>query len=224
MQRLVTVVIILVVAAGTISARANLLDYKNYAYVDSSNKSWWGDTSYSDFSLSGSVEWVVFGPGQFNLAFPASPYHPPATELVYAYQIDNVGTSDTSTLDVAIVAGRSVDTVGFFPLTYSGSNAGMQPSSSTFVPSPPSYQFAHWSFQGGILTGQSSSGLAYASAYVPENQFGSLANSGLGADADPLPSPSTTLVPFPEPATTALLLVSALAIGLKWKLRRWSSN
>jgi hypothetical protein len=211
-------------AVWSIPVKANLLSFSSYAFVDSSSRSWSGVTTYSSFSLTGSVEYVVFGPGQFNAAFPSSPYHPPANELVYAYQIDNAGTSDTSTLDQFIPSGPAhpVDTIGSFPLTYSGTGTGVSPSSSSFVPSPPSYQLAHWLFQGGLLTGQSSSGLAFASPNVPEDDFGSLANSGLGAGADPLPSPSTIPVPIPEPCTAALIAAATVTIGIRCRLRRLS--
>jgi hypothetical protein len=223
MQRLtITIVISFLATVWAIGAKANLLDYSSYAYIDATNRVWYGQTNYNSAPLSGSVEWVVFAPGKFNLAFPSSPYQPPSNELVYAYQIDNVGSSDASTLDVAIVAGRPADSIGYFPLTYSGTNNGIAPTSSSFVPSSP-FVLAHWFKQGGILAGQSSSGLAYASPNVPEDEFGSLINSGAGADADPLPSPSTVIVPTPEPGAMTLALVATVLIGTHCRLRRKSS-
>jgi hypothetical protein len=214
--------LVLVVACSLPSYGGLLVSGSGYAYSDGlgpgSGGAWYGSTPYSSFSLVGTVDWVVIAPGKFALAFPGSPYSPPANELVYAYQINNTGNSDASTLDTVVVSDRPHDTIGSFPLTGLGGNPGLPPVSSSFVASPPTYDFAHWLFGTGIVTGQSSSGLAYASPNTPEYQFGSLINSGLGADADPLPSPSTS--PIPEPSSAALFTAFGLLLmycGRFWR-------
>ncbi len=211
--RLVAAAVVAVVGIRVLPLQAlTLLDYKSYAYSDSSG-TWDGVATYNSLSLSGSVEWLVFGPGEFAQAFSGSSgYSPPATELVYAYQILPSGSSDTSTLESAIVAGRPADTIGTFSLTN-----GVAPTTANFQPPSAGYYSAYWNFSGGIFAGSASTGLAYASPNTPENEFGTLVNSGLFATtASSLPAPSTTpLSSVPEPSAVILLAVAAIVLGIR---------
>ncbi len=190
-----------------------LLSYSGDAYQDPgapNGQAWYGSSPYSGGSLMGTVDWLVFAPGEFPAALSdTSTFTPPAGELVYAYQINNTGTSDTSTLAVAIAAGSPADNIGSFPLD-SGVPPGSGAGDVTLTPGASAY----WFFSGGgITTGQSSIGLAYASPNTPEQEYGSLVNSGQGAFANPLPAPSTS--PVPEPSTVILLAAAAVLLGLR---------
>ncbi len=218
--RLVAAVVVAVVGVWALPLQASLLDYSGDAYnngLGPANGAWYGSTPYTNNgALVGEVDWLVFGPGEFAQAFSGSSgYSPPANELVYAYQIDNMGTSDTSTLQSAIVAGRSAETIGTFPLTDLAGNPGLAPTTTTFTPPSGGFSSAYWYVSGGIGTGKSSAGLAYASSNTPELDFGSLVNSGLSADADPLPGPSTSLSGTPEPSTVILLAAAAILLGIR---------
>ena len=195
-------------------SKADLLNYSSYAYTDATYGTWAGTTPYtSENALVGNVEWLVFGPGEFAQAFPGSSYSPPAHELVYAYQVIPTGSSDTSTLQAAYVAGQPVDSIGSFPLTDPSDNPGLTPTLATSASLGSGYDSAYYFFAGGIVTGNASAGLAYASPDTPEMQFGSLVNSGLGAIANPLPAPSDTPYTVPEPSAVILLLLQLSCWG-----------
>jgi hypothetical protein len=169
---------------------------------------WWhGSTPFASSDLNGTVEWAVYAPGVF--PFAGLGYTPPATEMTYVYQIVVAGPSPVSTLDVAFVdAGRPKDTIGAFPL-----GAGeWAPTEMALNPTT-----AHWFF-AGIPATSSSYALVFASPNKPEPYIGSLVNEGLGAIANPLPSPST--IPFPEPSTVTLTIVGLLSLGSWWLVRR----
>jgi hypothetical protein len=226
-RALVAAVVVVLVGAWVPPAQASLLSLSAYdgdAYQDPgapNQIAWYGSSTYSQLSLTGSVDWVVFGPGQFANAFPGSSYNPPANELVYAFQIDNTDTSDTSTLTAAFDSDSPADTIGSFPLGDLNGNLGVSPGTSPgdVALTPGS---AYWFFPGGITMGESSIGLAYASPNTPEQEYGSLINSGLGAYAVPLPGPSTSaFVVVPEPSTVILLAAAATLLGLR--RRFWCS-
>jgi len=204
-----TALVVAVAAVWALPLQAGYLSnsYSSYAYSSLGHGPWYGTVPYSNSSLNGTVDYVVFGPGEFALAFPPSTtsYHPPADELVYAYQIHSTGAAPTSALDVVIYADRSHDSIGSFPLD----SGGLPPTGNSFVPSG-AFDFATWNFAG--ITGSSSEGLAFASRNAPESLVGSLINHGLGATIS-LPSPSTSPFPVPEPSTVILLAVAAILLG-----------
>jgi len=212
-----TVAVALVVAVAAVWAlplQAGYLSnsYSSYAYSSLGHGPWYGTVPYSNSSLNGTVDYVVFGPGEFALAFPPSTtsYHPPANELVYAYQVHSTGSSNTSALNVDIIASHLYDSIGSFPLDA----GGLPPVGESFVPSGP-LVYAKWNYiEPGITTGNSSVGLAFASPNTPEMLVGTLGDSGLGANIA-LPSPSTLMVPVPEPSTAILLAASAILLGLR---------
>jgi hypothetical protein len=218
MQRvLVAIVVVAAVAVWVLPLQADLLSYSGDAYTDPSAITWAGSSSYNDFNaLAGSVEYVVFPPGGFAVAFPTSPWQAPANEFVYAYQIENTGPSDASTLGVTVNFSNAHDNIGSFPL-----DAGdVQPLTAEFEPdAPDDVDTAHWFFSGPSIPplGGSSVGLAYASPDPPENWFGTLIDSGLNASAAPLPGPSAD--PVPEPSTAILLAAAAILLGVVRRFR-----
>ncbi len=169
---LITAGVVAMVSFCAMPLQAGLLDYAADAYNDGhgpgAGGAWYGTATYSDLSLSGSVEWVVFAPDAFSQVLGGNGYTPSAHELVYAFEVDNAGTSDLSTLDAGMVSGRPRDNVGTFTIP---SQTGITPTTSSFAGTSP-FDAAHWFFSspnGPILTGQSSVGLAYASINAPEN-------------------------------------------------------
>ena len=77
------------VGGWCLSARADLLSYSTYAYTGSGSEAgpkpggaWYGVATYSDLTLTGSVEWEVFLPSTFNSLFSASGYTANTSELV----------------------------------------------------------------------------------------------------------------------------------------------
>jgi hypothetical protein len=191
-------------AAGSLAT--NPLAYNDGATV------WHGSTDFASGPLNGTVDWAVFEPGMFTLAYPGSGYVPPAGELVYAYQVNAVGLSEISTLDVAIFPDRPRDHIGWFSLgpgETAPSEMALNPGAST----------VHWLFPG-INPGTSSTGLVFSSPRIPEELGGSLLNSGLSAWAMPLPTPSTVPVTVPEPGTALLVIIGGLVLGFGWIVRR----
>jgi hypothetical protein len=208
--------VVAVALFGVTPLQAGLLDYSANAYNDGhgpgAGGAWYGTATYSDLSLSGSVEWVVFAPDAFSLVLGGHGYTPSAHELVYAFEVDNAGTSDVSTLDAGMVAGRPRDNVGSFTIP---SQTGVSPATSSFSGTTP-FDTAHWFFGNPsvpILTGQSSTGLAYASINTPELSLGSVINSGLSGNFS-LPGPSTIPATVPEPSTLAVVTLAVTIVAL----------
>ena len=97
------------------SASAGVLSGHTAAYNDGLGPSagaWTATTAFDNgVGLSGTVDWAVFGPGDF----PYAGYAPPAGELVYAFQIFSTGTDAIHSLtrrgiDAAPVTGQGLDT------------------------------------------------------------------------------------------------------------------
>lgn len=168
---------------------------------------WNGSTPFTDgANLNGTVEWAVFAPGTFPAGFLG--YTPSPSNLVYAYQIFEVGSDPLSLLNVG-VGGPALNIGTFTGLGVSGQSA----LTTTLI----SGSLASWTF-GGIAGPGTSVGLAYESPNVPANNLGVVQNGASVAAAVPLPSPSLT--PIPEPATLTMALVGFLGfIGLLLRRR-----
>ena len=157
------------------------------------------DNTFSGFSVSANVDFAVFAPGAFGVAFPGQDPSGGAHH-VYAYQIENLG-SDISKLTVGLDGDEPLGAIGFI------SGAGLiDPSASLYVGAGPTS--AAWDFDPGTLTSGTvnfilyeSAILFFTSAAAPELDSATVA-AAWSATHD-LPSP------LPEPATLSLLALGA---------------
>ncbi len=159
--------------------------------------SWNGSTNFTDgANLNGSVEWAVFAPGTFPAGFLG--YTPNPSNLVYTYQIFEVGSAPLSLLNVGM--GGPASNIGTFT---GGGVTGQAALTTTLI----SGSLASWTFSG-IIGPATSVGLAYESPNVPVNNIGVVQDGGNPAGVIFIPGPSLT--PIPEPATLTLALVGFL--------------
>lgn len=202
---------ILAVSQGTAS-HAGVLATDPAAYIDGSSFQWHGSQPFSNvFGLVGYVDWAVYGPGDFPVAFTG--YTPTAGELTYAYQVFVTGRLELSSAAVAIDVPYQADNIG----TFSGGGVGGDaPLGMSFSGAPDS---ADWEF-AGITPPGSSQGLAFSSHKIPREYFGSVIDGGTFAFVVPLPSPSP--IDLPEPTSIALLGFGA--IGLLYARRRMTKQ
>ena len=166
---------------------------------------WRGSTVMSNGNLSATVEWAVFGPGDY----PGSGYDPESDEFVYAYQIFSTGTAPVTQLTVNMIeSNEAVDIADDSALA-----SGSVPLAAWFGELPPALQTANWAFEG--LTGPSNSDiLVYASVNMPVwDNLAYIVDEGVFA-LGPVPTPSNVI---PEPATIGLL---AMGGAMSFILRR----
>ncbi len=172
------------------SASAGVLSGHAASFNDGNGPSagaWTATTAFDNgVGLSGTVEWSVFGPGDF----PFAGYAPTAGELTYAFQVFSTGTSAIHSLTLNDPNGAA-DNIGSF-----ADLAGEAPISVALGTQ------AEWNFLG-LDAGENSTGLAFSSIKTPSSLFGVVVNGGSFAVAIPLPVPGS--VDIPEPASLALL-------------------
>ena len=222
-RKILSAVVAALAVAWVVPLQASgLLDYAGDAYNDGTgpgtNGTWYGVATYSNNNLQGTVDYVVFTSTEFAQLFPASSgYVPTPKELVYAYQINCTGPSDTSTLNLSINDTNPADNPGSFTAT---DITGPLPTEAAIQPEDHNgYSHAYWYVGSGVLTGDSSAGLVFSSPDGPEMQFASLINSGLSTLSYPLPAPSASpATGVPEPATVILLAAAAIVLGLRRRL------
>ena len=166
-------------------------------------------------TLSGTVDYAVFAPGNFTYAG----YTPTPGQLVYAYQVimDPLDTHSLSNLTVLL--NGDANNISAFELE----TGDIPPSGfnfSSFLPSATAGDAASWDFEvPGLGPNKMSYGLVFSSPNVPEYLFGSVVNGGLGALVAPLPTPSP--VPIPEPSTAILLGLGMSAMAFVAAGRRY---
>ncbi len=172
------------------SAEAGVLDGHASAFNDGNGPSagaWTASTPFDNgVGVSGTVEWSVFGPGDF----PYAGYSPTAGELTYAFQVFSTGSAAIHSLTLNDPNGAAGNIGSFADL------AGEAPTSSTLTTQ------AIWNF-AGLDAGENSIGLAFSSIKTPDSLFGVVVNGGSFAVAIPLPVPGSNDIP--EPASLALL-------------------
>lgn len=166
--------------------------------------------------LTGNVDWAVWAPGTFPVGFAGHlGWAPTPGEFVYAYQVHETGSLLFSQLKVSLL--NIADNIGSF--SGNGGNglvAGDFPS--TFVtPFLNPFNSATWTFDG-IVTGGSSSGLAFSSPNVPMFVPASVLDHGSSANVFPVPSPGEGIAP--EPATLTLAGSASAMLALAWLRRR----
>ena len=159
------------------------------------------DDTFSGFSVSANVDFAVFAPGAFGVAFPGQDPSGGA-DHVYAYQIENLGP-DISKMTVGLDGDEPLGAIGFI------SGAGLiDPSASLYVGAGPTS--AAWDFDPGTLTSGTvtvnfilyeSAILFFTSDAAPELDSGTV--SAAWFNTHDLPSP------LPEPATLSLVALGA---------------
>jgi hypothetical protein len=177
---------------------------------------WNGSTPFTNGgNLYGYVDWAVYAPGTFPGSFTG--YTPDPAEVVYTYQLFEVGTDALSYFSVSI-AGEG-NNAGFF--TGSGASTsidGQAPGSSDV------YDFiaAIWTFPGFPGDGvnpAASKGLVFTSPNVPENGLGIMQDGGDAGFSFPIPSPSPYYIP--EPTSWAMALAGLAGLSAVSLRRRW---
>ena len=179
-------------------SQADVLDEHTSAFDDDAGPqpdgSWSGSTAFSDGDLSGTVDWAVFGPGDF----PFSNYTPTSGELTYAFQVFSTGTDAISKFSLNLP--NTANNIGSFSdLT---GDAVTSTSLSVGVN-------AQWNF-AGITQSNNSEGLAISSIRTPINSFGLVLNGGGFSAVIPLPTPS--LEEVPEPSTLGIIGLGSLLL------------
>ncbi len=199
-KRLIAATTLLTILSATSAASAGVLDGHPGAFFDG-GKTWSGSTPFTNGAgVAGTIEWAVFGPGEF--PFGGSGYTPAPGQLTYAYQVFSTG-SDAVTSFALSLAGPA-NTIGSFSL------AGGEPVAGAALVGTTK---AEWTF-AGLDAGEASEGLAFSATHEPQELFGFTLGGGRFAIAMGLPSPSTTGVP--EPTTLSLLAVG----GCLWLRRK----
>jgi PEP-CTERM motif len=172
------------------TADAGALNGHAAAFNDGNGPSagaWTSTTAFDNGTgLSGTIDWTVFGPGDF----PYAGYTPTAGEMTYAFQIYSTGTAAIHSLTLNDPNGAA-DNIGSF-----ADLAGQAPISVALGTQ------AEWNFSG-LNSGDNSTGLAFSSIRIPDSLFGVVVNGGTFAVAIPLPVPGANDIP--EPASLALL-------------------
>jgi hypothetical protein len=176
---------------------------------------WSGSTNFVGIDnpdLSGHIDWVVFGPGDYPFSDEDLPlFTPTSGELTYVYQVFCEGTDAISLSLHPWATPNTADNVGAFVDTPNGVT-GDPATDMGLIPEDSVY----WVF-AGIEPGNNSEGLVYCSPNVPQNWYSVIINGGTVAIVDPIPVPSST--PIPEPAVLWSLIVALGTFGA-WCLRR----
>lgn len=199
-SKLFTVCFALLVAMNLFSVAA-FAGIRNYGtpYTDVGGTTWSGTQSfYNDIYgngtqiLSGAVDWIVYGPGEF--PYDDSGYDP-SNQYTYVYQIRNLGNVALS--DFTVNVTRTVENIDTFisPSRVEGDLASFTDFYLGKV---------EWGFDG-LNPATSSAGLVFRSPKAPETtDTGRVINGGHIAALESLPVPGPNDIP--EPGTIVLLL------------------
>jgi hypothetical protein len=180
--------------AGDLASDPNALVYDG--------TTWCGSTVMSSDGLNATIDYCVYGPGDFS--YPGLGYTPTSGEFVYAYQVFVDPNVEVFKFSVGMLESNEANNIGAFTMT-----DGVAPDVMYFSGTP--VDSATWEWTSGLLSGSKSYGLAYSSINAPLWWLGSIQNGGMGA-AGIVPSPSDVI---PEPATLGLVLVGAIVGGLR---------
>ncbi len=150
------------------------------------------DVNFSGFTVSANVDFAVFAPGAFGVAFPGEDTSG-GTDYVYAYQIHNLD-SDVTKLTVGLDGDEALGTIGFI-----GDAGLLDPSTDLYVGVPPTS--SAWDFNPRLVINQSSAVLFFTSKGAPELHSATVSAGWF--NSHDLPSP------LPEPASLTLLALGA---------------
>lgn len=195
-----------VAQAGVLATDPNALFYDGTL--------WSGSTVMELDALRATVDWCVYGPGQFS--YPGLGYTPTSGEFVYAYQVFVEATTEVLTFSVGLLESNEANNIGTWAIS-----GGVEPTSMGIQGTPP-FEEAAWNWgseeeepPSGLQPGSNSVGLAYSSINAPLMYGGYIMNGGSSAVGE-VPSASDVI---PEPATLGLLLAGAIAAGLRRRRR-----
>ena len=212
LEKAASLIVLLLISFSSAPILAGPLATHPLAFDDGFT-TWAGTTPYDNgVGLKGTVDWAVFGPGDFDLAFPASGYTPPAGHLAYTYQIvqDATATLEASAASVARDDLQPVGTIGSFS---GGGVSGIASILEAFGVGTSAWLFA----APGALAGDTSEGLVYSSPRKPVDLFAFVIDGGTSAVSVPVPSPGPASIPEPSTAVLASLGFALLGLG---RLRR----
>ncbi len=191
--------------AGT--AQAGLLSANSGGAIPAYTGSQTFSGGFSTFTVNAEVDYAVFAPGDFGVAFPG--LDPSGgNEFVYAYQVENTDLANTITkLTVGLDGDEPLGSIGFIP------DVGLHdPVTELFVGAGPTS--AAWDFTASspLPVGVTSAVLIFTSAAGPEWDTGT--THGAFADEQALPSPA------PEPASLALMAMGLGVMGSRQLTRK----
>jgi hypothetical protein len=217
MSRFITSLLLGAVALCATTAIAGPLAVESNAYLGV----WKGTTAYQGYNdyplntdpsnMHGTIDWVVFGPGNFTPGYLG--YVPTPGEFVYAYQvIQNAGASAPLTA-LSVVLEAAANNIG----TFTGNGVlGVPTSGEYFIGLP--FPSANWDIASGVGDGGTSVGLAFSSPFGPKLLSGSVIDDGSVGDVIPLPSPDPEYIP--EPGTMTLAVCGLVVFGVQLLRRR----
>lgn len=213
MSRFITSLLFGAVALCATTAIAGPLAVESNAYLGI----WSGTTAYQGYNdypinsdpsdMHGTIDWVVFGPGDFTPGYIG--YVPTPGEFVYAYQVIQDGDASAPLSALSVVLEAAADNIG----TFTGNGVvGVATTSDFFLGGP--FPSANWDFAGGTVgAGMTSVGLAFSSPFGPKLLSGSVIDDGSVGDVVPLPSPDPEYIP--EPGTMTLAMCGLVVFGLQ---------
>ena len=162
---------------------------------------WSGVTPFDNLDdLSGTVEWAVFGPGDF----PFSGYVPTPGEFTYVYQVHSTTSIQLSTYNVPVI--NPFDNAGSFTDLPNGVSGSSATPSGTLI----------WTFAPTIGLGASSEGMVFSSPNTPMESFSIIVDGGMFANPQPIPVPSE----IPEPSAFLLLGMGIASLVATRRFRR----
>jgi hypothetical protein len=206
-KTLAWIAVLATLVATATSASAGTTGFAGTAYNN------WEDVApFSDNTLVGYVNWIVYAPDSFPDSYLGSGYTPKSGEFTYVYQVVSQGTDAIHRLSVDVE--NQAENIGAF-----GSGVGIvAPTKAVLDPPYTTY----WQFQDPTPIGylQSSQMLAFSSPKSPEEFYGTVYDGGNSADLDVLPGPGSLAIVVPEPSTLGLTLVGLATWAASWAARR----